>query len=278
MSGYVALLPYIDQAPRFNAFKSGGTFTNGVVYAANLAVAPNNSGDQNYSPFVGQIGLMQCPSDSAAFSLGSFYGSNSYKFCFGTGVLYNDCWCQSQPLQNAAAGYYNGVFGPGGLQTGIADCSDGTSNTILMGERLCANLGNFNDVYSWTAMNVPGMANTTTAAPIPAPCLALANGATFVNPAQSVNNCWTGYCQPGGGWPVAGLIYNTITTTIAPMGPSCSNTGSNSWGIYTATAKHNNTVQVVMADGAVRLCSAGMQLSTWQAAGTRNGSDLVGDF
>ncbi len=277
--GYVLLLPYIDQAPRYNSYASGGTFGPlGTVYPAFLSNG-SGSNDPNYTPFLGQIGILACPSDSAAYSTGSIYGGITYKFCFGTATLYNDGY---QTVNNAPA-YYNGVFGVNGVQTGIADITDGTSNTVLIGEKLCANYGNGADPLSWEALNVgTGLVNTTTAAPNYLSCASLANGSVFVNAAQvtngNPNTCWSS-C-PGFQWPIANTSTQTMfNTVVAPMGPSCIGTANtNSWGMYTATAKHNNTVQVVMGDGAVRVASSSMQLQTWQAVGTRNGNDLVGDF
>jgi prepilin-type processing-associated H-X9-DG protein len=46
----------------------------------------------------------------------------------------------------------------------------------------------------------------------------------------------------------------------------------------TASSYHKGGVQVTLCDGSVRFVSNSVDLALWRALGTRNGSEVVGDF
>ena len=112
------LLPYLDQAPRFQQISSAGTY-NGTAYNP-FGPVP---WDGNYTPWQGNMPVMQCPSD---IDVTSTIGTNNYRFCLGTTLNSNE-W----DWNNNA----NGLFGGRPRAYRIRDCLDGSSNTIAMGVR-----------------------------------------------------------------------------------------------------------------------------------------------
>lgn len=274
---FVALLPFIDQLPRYNAWASSAVGFNGSTggywgtnpFAPNYAPFVASPGDSNYPPWRGTIGLLLCPSDSSGGSGGNNgIGGNTYRFSFGTLVQQND--------SNQTNNRTTGLFAPSGLLYGIADVTDGTSNTIMMSEHLSGG-GSALDVrvsVAWPGTN-QGFTSTNAAGGVNTPgvCTALTtNGLQY-------NSGYTMFQTTGYQWPNNGPFYTGCTTVINPNGPSCtSNQWGGGWGYYTPSSRHNDTVQVVMADVSVRQVSNTVNNNTWQALGTRGSNDLVGDF
>ena len=117
LNGMVALLPMIDQAPRYNQI-SGNVTANGTTYPPFQAWP----WDTNYPPWLGQLPGLACPSDSGVL-LGGI-GLNNYRFCVGTTISGNDYqW-------NAPNTPQTGIFAGYPLQFGMRDILDGSSNTI----------------------------------------------------------------------------------------------------------------------------------------------------
>jgi hypothetical protein len=70
-------------------------------------------------------------------------------------------------------------------------------------------------------------------------------------------------------------------TVLAPNGPSCQSGWGGDWNssiAITPSSRHTGTVQVLMADSAVKAVNQTVNLATWQGLGTRNGGEMLGDF
>jgi prepilin-type processing-associated H-X9-DG protein len=165
-SQFVGLLPYIDQAPLYNQINFNGTVYNQSINGKIL--------DAYVIPGI------QCPSDPAAAVSPSAHASANYSFCMGAQWVQATNGCnlnafvaaypapfdpdgdREDPFMrnNVRSDYANpnqisGVFGRGYFSSWsakIANVSDGTSNTIAVGEvRMFCNKWNWNDGRGWAA-------------------------------------------------------------------------------------------------------------------------------
>jgi prepilin-type processing-associated H-X9-DG protein len=50
------------------------------------------------------------------------------------------------------------------------------------------------------------------------------------------------------------------------------------YGIITSRSYHTGLVNVVLMDGSVRVVASSIELATWRALGTRDGSEVIGEF
>jgi prepilin-type N-terminal cleavage/methylation domain-containing protein len=140
-TGFVLLLPYIDQAPLYNQynFNLPSSISNPSPYTRPLAGGVTTS-TANQAIYSVKLDVYTCPSDpangqsvtSAANNQGDFYERNqvrrsNYLFSSGDYTDYNLSF-------GAYSGSTNqGAFGNDGAAT-IRDIRDGTSGTILVGE------------------------------------------------------------------------------------------------------------------------------------------------
>jgi prepilin-type N-terminal cleavage/methylation domain-containing protein len=119
------LLPYIEQAPLYNQMQIGQS--NLVPRDSSRMTIPNYLTAQATAPeklFTSVIPVFLCPSSSGQ-------PHNKYQNNLATSMYAASNQVMTQPSEIAAnTGIYRGVPG-----TPIGDFSDGTSNTILLGEK-----------------------------------------------------------------------------------------------------------------------------------------------
>jgi prepilin-type N-terminal cleavage/methylation domain-containing protein/prepilin-type processing-associated H-X9-DG protein len=258
LSGFIGLLPFIDQGPLYNQIAAGD-----ATYPP-FGPAPSTTA---FLPFRARIPMMFCPSDNTA-AMGGVQGCN-YKFCVGDNIANNE-----------------GNLNPRGLFAyrrcfGIRDVLDGTSNTIAMSER-CVSQGD-REIWGMNSTTLPDVVNN------PSLCLGQAVRGTYIPGVPLVSaNRWT----DGG----AGLVgFNTV---LPPNSPTCSlnTSGHTGNGVISANSRHTGGVHALMADGAVRFISENINTGNlsaadptttgqaespygiWGALGTRAGKETVGDF
>ncbi|OYV77991.1 MAG: hypothetical protein B7Z73_19875, partial [Planctomycetia bacterium 21-64-5] len=209
--GYlVLLLPYLEQTALYNQVDFAGISGTGTMTPWNTA----------FRPWFNEIPMLICPSDilcptqnSNAFS-GVKYpmGHNNYKGCLGTTVN-NDQW-----------GATNGVFQIDGFgNIAMRDVTDGTSHTLLIGERCQGVQGNRREAKSGIALfnGFSGMATMAgqynTGYPV---CLAtVAPPGLFYNPGQLIESVGNWYA--GERWCDGASYYSGFSAILPPNGPSC---------------------------------------------------------
>lgn len=269
LSGFIAMLPYIDQLPRFQAAST--TFVGVPGSNGGSGTFPPFGGaphDGNYTPWVGTLSIMLCPSDGGGgVGPSNGIGTLNYRFCGGTLVT---GLIDSRPC--------NGMFGGYPHDYGIQDVFDGTSNTIALSEHIIGNTSNPTDALA-NELDIRGngAADPSTPAGVTA-CIASVVANNFINPPPvgslfALNNIYMGQY-----WTRGTPFYVGCTTVLPPNGPSCGWNWDGDYGIYTPTSRHTGTVQVLMADSSVRAINQTVNLATWQGLGTRNGSEMLGDF
>lgn len=228
----VALLPYVEQQPLYEAFMTmqlpgGGT----VVGNSNPWSAPAWSLPTPFTQT--RVPIYICPSDAQATYVeddGSLI-PNSYHGNRGDYWLDNGWWeCR-------------GVFGVGGRTViTMATIKDGTSNTAAISECKIGRSNN-KEVTLGMATGVGGGNGSP-----PSICLAAVGPGNLFTTGVVTN----GYL-PGYRWADALHVYTMYFHMVPPNGPSCvPGTNAESWSINAASSYHPEGVNVAMLDGSVR--------------------------
>ncbi|WZO98645.1 DUF1559 domain-containing protein [Isosphaeraceae bacterium EP7] len=262
-SGFLSLLPFVEQSTLWNAYNVG-------------AVQPNASGSgyyaQNTTVFNTQVAGYLCPSDSPMrrVTMSNYVGNAGGPFALGgftgTFIPTND-W-------DISPNYQSGVLK-------IAALTDGTSNTSLWSEVLTghstpssvtagdSNPNNWKRVHFETGLNNPAMTGEAAMALINA-CKALPPSTIGVG--GSRGDWYQSYPRY-----VNFSMFNHVGT---PNTRSCSN---NPWGTYgqdvfgsaPPTSNHAGGVNIALADGSVRFVKDTVNQQTWWALGTRAGGEVI---
>ncbi len=274
-SGFIVLLPYIEQSALYNEIASKQTHA-GITYQefGPSAVAGVNT---PYVPFQRRISLLMCPSSIPSTHA---FGPTNYGFSHG-----------DSSYNTKSATLVRGLFG---YQTrrSFADIRDGSSNTVAMGE--IASQGA--DDKAVPGMGTYRTAETTsdqTMVNSPIACLALIAGSPGRFPATTLTGAWRGQA-----WASGAAGQSGVNTILPPNSPACMTSTTwtdNNRGQLPVTSLHPGGAHVLMADGAVRLVSENIDtgnLSTtdirtlggaspygiWGALGSISGGEIIGDF
>lgn len=174
------LLPYIEQANLYNQW-------NFTVCNTDTVTAPGSTVQLRTNVIPGYL----CPSDTSPPKNGSGYAIHNYAACSGANVTggangNGACQCAAAPFAaftraNTNPNNVPGMFTRNWRSTNMKDCTDGLSNTILMGEVRpeCSNHAN----AGWANSN-NGQGLTSTMWPIN---YNTCNTATPPNPANGCN-------------------------------------------------------------------------------------------
>jgi prepilin-type N-terminal cleavage/methylation domain-containing protein len=151
-TGWVLLLPFLEQEPLWNKYvfdaPSSVSNPNNKPYLNGINTSDwihPQTGNSNKEVYTKRLEIMTCPSDSMPAPIArypvsetdsvpntpAFYELNdvarsNYLFSTGHYTDYDNRW-QTHAIQ------HRGLFGNDGAGT-LADCVDGTSNTIMVGE------------------------------------------------------------------------------------------------------------------------------------------------
>jgi prepilin-type N-terminal cleavage/methylation domain-containing protein len=271
-SGFIALLPMMDQTPVYDQINSGYQAKNGT--GATITVGPYGKqgttilGPRNaaYHPALTQIGVLRCPSDPGKkfnnFSAAGL-GRTNYGFCFGDNQRGVGSTSSNQE-------HVRGMFGLA-VQYPLAAATDGTSNTIMFGEIATPATGvpAPNTSLSLKDAKVQGYATTLAFGSDPLkgidvePCKARLRAGKFFG-TQTVRPL------RGTAWLHGGIGFSGFNTIIGPNGSQCITPTSSGFGgaIYTAGSYHPGGAHVVMFDSATRLIPNEVDTSNSQPGAT----------
>jgi prepilin-type N-terminal cleavage/methylation domain-containing protein/prepilin-type processing-associated H-X9-DG protein len=190
------------------------------------------------------IPIFLCPSDEFRLVIPGRAPSN-YAACVG-----------SNPDGDAAVG--TGMFFQNS-KVRFTDVTDGTSNTVAFSEGI---LGPGGPNQTGTSGDVRTLYKNVTTSVSQANCDA---STTLVTDRGSL---WAD------GSYNCGLYNNVLPPNSSTM--DCVKHSNPAW--RAARSRHVGGVNALLGDGSVRFVSEGINLTTWQALGTRAGGDIVGDF
>lgn len=228
ISGFVYLVPYLDQMPLWDVINAPGTF-GGV---AHMPFGPPRDFGY-YPPWQAKLPVFECPTAPQGLAYhgasSTFRGRRHYAMSLGDRIANND-----------GGGLPRGLFGVGSRVT-QAHVLDGMSFTIMAAER--ANAVDSSDIRGLAANNQAGMDNN------PSLCLATASGGRYlpgvsVQDQRVLGSLWHNGSAPFGG-------FNTV---LPPNSPTCifGNWDQGSGLISASTYHSGGSMNVLMADGAIR--------------------------
>jgi prepilin-type N-terminal cleavage/methylation domain-containing protein len=260
-SGFVSLLPYIEQQPLYDQIMNG--------FNGQWVPEGPNPWHGGYPGWTTQVQTLVCPSDAQPSVTTMGLGSTNYSFSVGDSI-----GPESQSGRRP-----RGVFAH--LQWySISDIADGTSNTILLAEK--ARRRDPREVIGNHAV----LAGTNTN---PAICLTVRgpHPRFFADGVEVTANSFA----PGSRWSEGFPAYQGVNTVLPPNSPSCLEWNwGDSWGIYSATSRHPGGVQAVFGDSSVRFISETINTGNivapepvsgpspygvWGALGSKSGGESV---
>ena len=277
------MLPFMEQGPIYNSCN----FVWGVT--------PYGAGDPcnavNSTAFNARIGSFACPSDPNAGSAvqGGNGGDNSYYGSIGTttgqmAVDISGAVCNGSKLCTAGNGS-SGVFTLF-RSYGLADMTDGSSNTIAYSESLNSpnSTAGFDRGPGWTGINgngadsllnaltVYGSTNDTVTAGLQLCSQQIGAGKAVVS------------ADHGNMWAFGATGYTLFNTIQVPNDQQfkfnecrfgCGGCGEDSSFSSAASSNHAGGCNVMMADGSVKFIKSTVNRLTWMSLGTRGGGEVI---
>ncbi len=262
-SALVSLMPYVEQGAYYQQIVDN----NDVPWAASVVTART-------------VPLYICPSDptgSDPSGSPNFRGYANYIFSAGDTLAGSgNTPVSSVPIIVGSRGMF------ASLRTyRIADCSDGTSNTMAMSEGVRP--GRTDEI----GMRVGGASPSS-----PASCAAYLVGRSYTTAG------WTGDTAFGYRWADGAAYFTAFSTILPPNAASCFVTAPDHWGtgLFSAGSRHAGGVNAMLCDGSVRFLSDSIDTGNlnslppnpdvggispygvWGALGSRNGNERLGDF
>jgi hypothetical protein len=221
VSGFVSLLPFMEQSALYEEISEAATYNNQSFSAMPAPWL------KSYDPWKTQLPYLECPSQYSQESAANF-GFTHYAFSIGD---------QARGLNRA--GISRGVFGKQSKTT-LDDIRDGSSNTIMVSEIS----GKTSDGYlPQYAVDV-----SPNALENPGDVLELVDST-----GNFVDDTETSDLRRGSRWCDGGAGPSLFNTILPPGSASASVDGeTGADGFYSAGGPHPGMVAVALADGSTR--------------------------
>lgn len=270
LSAFIELLPYMEQQALYNQIRAGG----------NGAMANGPAGWANWPNWDFQVPSLLCPSDPMPPPTPGQAAQNNYAFSHGDSINNIYIW-NSDPIN-----WSRGMFTNRQSVT-LAMVTDGTSNTIIMSERVRANFNaGSNPKVNIKQGVIPNQPVNVT----PGVCLTQASGEYYTNSSQA----W-GYF--GTNWTDCETVRSGFNTVLPPNAPSCAVISSicsgcgpqdSQGGVFPPTSMHPGGASGVFVDGSVRFIVNAIDTGNlgraevnggpspygiWGAMGSKNGGE-----
>jgi len=262
-SAFVCLMPYVEQGAYYQQIIDD----NDVPWAASVVTSR-------------RVPLYICPTDptgSDPSGSPNFRGYANYIFSAGDTLSGSG---------NAPVSPTPVIVGSRGMFASLktyrlAECADGTSNTIAMSEGVRP--GRTDEI----GMRVGGASPAS-----PASCASYLSGRSYTI------SGWTGDTAFGYRWADGAAYFTAFSTILPPNSASCFVTAPDHWGtgLFSASSRHSGGVNAMLCDGSVRFISESIDAGNltslppnpdvggaspygvWGAMGSRSGSERIGEF
>lgn len=270
-SGWMRLLPFYEQQALYSQWSAPLT-VGGTTWTA-YGPCPWDGTASSYPPYITQVGNLMCPSDgNIGGKAANAFGRTNYVFSVGDSVAFAN-----------HHGSNRGPFGNFGYTVTFAGISDGTSNTVMLSERL----------YGGVNPNRVGQGNTTDGANVTTSPKTCYNSVSATDPKVYSTGSVAGW--GGNHWEFGSLQHVGFNTVLPPNGPACADGGNDesSSGVFPPTSNHPGGVNCAMADASVRFISETIDTNdtalvpatsgksnygVWGALGTKDGGETPGSF
>lgn len=239
LSAFIPLLPFYEQQAMYDIIAAGDP--TGTRYPYGGAGGPitfpfGPAPWTAWGPWDRSPSILLCPSAPGLTST----RQHTYAFCLGD---------QTNNLTTSTKANYRGIFG---MWTNFGEITDGTSNTILMSERVRAGVNGQNQTTAirshenrqYIAQDLTGVDTQ------PNLCYTVSDGQYYIG-GILVKGYWGLYWTDGQAERVG------FTTVLPPNAPSCT-VGSNAdaaLGVIAPSSGHPGGVNCVFADGSVTFIS-----------------------
>ncbi len=257
ISWQIMILPYLEQTQAWNEFASGGKIylsTPGAVNSARTdAVCEGYKAspwDWSVATWYVEIPSLHCPSDGATHDVAAqwFPARSNYRASLGDASIAS---CYFGPDGKKSRGPFMVNNGVAGAQTvrDISSITDGTSNTVLLGEMLTHRTTAGSDEQT---LDIHTGILTGKNPQWPSTCLGYVDPD---NPNQFISSAVT---RPwlGRRWCDGYYVYSSLNTILPPNSVNCLySTSDAERTIMTPSSRHAGGVNISMSDGSVRFVS-----------------------
>jgi len=242
-SGFVDLSPFMEQSGILAMYRDGFTSKSSPFESFSPNGEPYWRGG-NYVPWRTQIQMLRCPSDSNLIRSGySSMGRTNYAFCFGDSQRGADL-AEWETTGTTTRGMFQQRWG-----RTLADCTDGTSNTISFGEIGTAQAPMAGD-------RTPGsliQGYQATLLPEVAPGRGVSLQSCLSTSRQGrYNSTQTIIAKRGMHWGDGFSDSVGFNTILSPNSPSCIVASNDGAGIQSAASFHIGGAHVMMLDVSIR--------------------------
>ncbi len=275
------MLPYLEQTTIYNAI-------NFSIASEDLGKAEDQA---QTTATTRSIAAFLCPSNQVQpyqqYSTPPYiFPGNTYFASIGSGMnQYGNSPYAEVPVGSSAP---NGMFQVFGPAIGIQSVTDGTSNTIAMGEWITGS----NGPTLTLPMDVVPVGTTLPAGASPGSPLLLmpAGGYGFnawlqqcVQQIPAANAQGNPYNELGQDWCV-GLFFHTIGNTLVGPNPPYPNCAADIYGLgdtdddigyFGLSSRHPGGCNVLMADGSARFLKNSVNQLTLWGLGSRNQGEVI---
>jgi prepilin-type N-terminal cleavage/methylation domain-containing protein/prepilin-type processing-associated H-X9-DG protein len=241
----MAILPFVEQGPLWSAY---------VNFGGNAATGPTYEQQSNLLVTSIRLPTFTCPSDMpSAPKTGTFngvtYNVTQHNYLVNVGNL-DYSQGKDAPLPDLPPGLkFLGAPFSRSAQFKLADITDGTSNTLLAAEVKQGQGADFRGLTWW------------------------AEGSGFTV-YRTPNSPGPDFIANGKGAP------GCVPTSQNSLNADCKAfpTPNPNWNVFAARSRHIGGVNVALCDGSTRFVSNSIAWTVWQALGTSQGAEVVGDY
>jgi prepilin-type N-terminal cleavage/methylation domain-containing protein/prepilin-type processing-associated H-X9-DG protein len=257
-SQHALILPFMEQSNAFVQLDlTVGTGTNtGRYVQVNAFLCPTDFDDRMNDPTVS--------GDQYDPVLGA-WGRNNYRANAG-----NDVGITTNSGTTKAKEQNNGIFLTNEVVR-ISQVTDGTSHTALFSEKIRGDGDDNSAEVISDFFQIANNTNTSTVAVVYQKCVAL-NAAKATGASNQTS-------YSGRDWINGNYMTTRYTHIMPPNTWSCcrGNSPNDNGGATTASSRHTGGVVVAMVDGSVRFVTNNVDVTTWQAVGSRGTGEIVTD-
>jgi prepilin-type N-terminal cleavage/methylation domain-containing protein/prepilin-type processing-associated H-X9-DG protein len=244
-SGWAAILPQLEQSP---------------TYAAINFSLPSANQAGNATVLNTTINTFLCPSESQTIPAGNGAGTN-YSLSEGSNIVYNYGATDTKNQQTNEP-VPNGPFFPNTVYR-IAQFTDGTSNSIITGERL---LGDFSNLIATDVRDIFKS---------PAIPVTLSDAVTMCQQLDWTNLAYQSYSTDGTPWLEGTVNTGACLKVVAPPNTRSCEFMNISRITLTAASNHPGGVNIGFADGSIHYIKNSISLTVWWALGSINGGEVI---